>query len=42
MYLRGKYVYKHNSEIKDLVEKKTNSWISEEEYNDIIKYMYNE
>ena len=41
MYLRGKFVYKHNSEIKEMVDRKTNSWITEEEYTDIIGYMYN-
>ena len=42
MYLRGKFPYKHNSEIKEMIETKVNSFISEEESQDIIKYMYNE
>ena len=41
MYLRGRYPYKHNSEIKDILEQKTNGFIYEEEATDIIKYMYN-
>ncbi len=42
MYLRGKFPYKHNSEIKEMIETKVNSFINEEESHDIIKYMYNE
>lgn len=41
MYLRGRYPYKHNSEIKDMVNSKVNGWVYEEEAIDIIKYMYN-
>lgn len=42
MYLRGKYPYKHNAEIKELCDAKINGYIYEEECNDIIKYMYNQ
>ena len=42
MYLRGRYPYKHNSEIKDILVSKLNGWIYEEEATDIIKYMYNQ
>ena len=42
MYLRGKYPYKHNSEIKDILNSKINGSIYEEECTDIIKYMYNQ
>lgn len=41
MYLRGKFPYKHNSEIKELIDNKINGFIYEEESHDIIKYMYN-
>ena len=41
MYLRGKYPYKHNSEIKEMLAGKLNGWIYEDECSDIIKYMYN-
>lgn len=41
MYLRGKYPYKHNNEIKDILNTKLNGWVQEEECTDIIKYMYN-
>ena len=42
MYLKGKFSHKHNTEIREMVEKKSNSTILEEEAYDIIKYMYNE
>ena len=42
MYLRGKYPFKHNAEIKEILDSKTNGYIYEEECNDIIKYMYNQ
>lgn len=42
MYLRGKYPFKHNAEIKEILESKVNGFIYEEESNDIIKYMYNQ
>ena len=42
MYLRGKYPFKHNSEIKEMLAAKTTSHIFEEECVDIIKYMYNQ
>lgn len=40
MYLRGKYPFKHNSEIKSMLMQKINGWVFEEEATDIIKYMY--
>ena len=42
MYLRGKYPFKHNAEIKEILDSKMNGYIYEEECNDIIKYMYNQ
>ena len=42
MYLRGKYPYRHNSEIKEILMQKINKYIYEEKANDIIKYMYNQ
>lgn len=41
MHLRGKYPFKHNNEIKEIIDSKINSFISQEESHDIIKYMYN-
>ncbi len=41
MYLRGKYPYKHNAEIKEICDAKMNGYIFEDECFDIIKYMYN-
>jgi len=42
MYLRGRFPFKHNSEIKDMLNSKLNGFIYEEECTDIIKYMYNQ
>ena len=42
MYLRGKYRYKHNKEIKAMLTAKTKGMIFLEECTDIIRYMYNE
>lgn len=42
MYLRGKYPFKHNSEIKEMLNLKIKGWIYEDEATDIIKYMYNQ
>ena len=42
MYLRGKFPFKHSSELKELLNTKLNGFIFEEECTDIIKYMYNE
>lgn len=42
MYLRGKYPFKQNVEIKEMLEAKMNGVVYEEECNDIIKYMYNQ
>lgn len=41
MYLRGKFPFKQNSEIKEMLKDKTNAWIYEEECIDIVRYMYN-
>lgn len=41
MYLRGKYPYKNNAEIKEICEAKIIGYIFEDECTDIIKYMYN-
>ena len=42
MYLRGRYPFKHNAEINDILQSKTLGWIYEEECTDIIMYMYNQ
>lgn len=42
MYLRGKFPFKHNSEIKEMLTQKMNGVVYEEECTDIIKYMYNQ
>lgn len=41
MHLRGKFPFKHNSEIKELIDGKINGYINSDESHDIIKYMYN-
>jgi len=41
MHLRGKYPFKQNKEIKDMLEEKINSFLNEEEFVDIVSYMYN-
>lgn len=42
MYLRGKYPFKQNIEIKEMLNQKMNGVVYEEECADIIKYMYNQ
>lgn len=42
MYLRGRYPFKHNSEIKEMLDQKMKGYIQEDEATDIIKYMYNQ
>ena len=41
MHLRGKFPFKHNSEIKEIIDSKVSGFIFSEEAQDIIKYMYN-
>lgn len=41
MYLRGRYPFKHNNDIKDMMKDRMKGFIYEEESIDIIKYMYN-
>lgn len=41
MHLRGKFPFKHNSEIKEMIDSKINGYILQDESQDIIKYMYN-
>lgn len=41
MHLRGKFPFKHSSEIKELADSKVSSYIYIDESQDIIKYMYN-
>ena len=41
MHLRGKYPFKQNKEINEILEEKLNSYLSEEEFTDIVSYMYN-
>ena len=42
MYLKGKFPFKHTSELKEMLNTKLNGFIFEEECSDIIKYMYNQ
>eukprot|EP01112_Ceratiomyxa_fruticulosa_P008161 TRINITY_DN2109_c2_g1_i2.p1 TRINITY_DN2109_c2_g1~~TRINITY_DN2109_c2_g1_i2.p1 ORF type:complete len:665 (-),score=159.38 TRINITY_DN2109_c2_g1_i2:52-2046(-) len=42
VYLKGKYPVKSEAHINQLLEKTLKGYISEEEWVDIIKYMYNE
>lgn len=41
MHLKGKFPFKQNKEIKELIEIKKNSYIVEDEYSDIVYYMFN-
>lgn len=41
MHLRGKFPFKQNKEIKEILEEKINSFLNEEEFVDIVSYMYN-
>ena len=41
MHLRGKYPFKQNKEIKEIMDQKLNSYLNEEEFVDIVSYMYN-
>lgn len=41
MHLRGKYPFKQAKEIKEIIEEKLNSYLNEEEFTDIVSYMYN-
>lgn len=41
MYLRGKFPFKHTTEIKELIDGKINGHMFSDESQDIIKYMYN-
>lgn len=41
MHLRGKYPFKQNKEIKEILEQKKNSYVNEDEFVDIVSYMYN-
>jgi hypothetical protein len=42
MHLRGKFPLKHNGEIAELQSEKMSGFLAEEEWLDIVKYMYNE
>ncbi|CAD8087342.1 unnamed protein product [Paramecium sonneborni] len=42
MYLRGKFPLKTNADIKEMMNQRFNSFIFQEEAEDIIKYMYNQ
>ncbi|CAD8151655.1 unnamed protein product [Paramecium octaurelia] len=42
MYLRGKFPLKTNADIKEMMNQRVNSFIFQEEAEDIIKYMYNQ
>lgn len=41
VYLRGKFPAKTDEEINQLLRKRTNGFVNEEEWVDIVKYMYN-
>ena len=41
MHLKGKFQFKQIKEIKELIEIKKNSYITEDEYSDIVYYMFN-
>lgn len=41
MHLRGKYPFKQNKEIMEILEDKRASFLNEEEFIDIVSYMYN-
>jgi hypothetical protein len=40
MLIRSKYPYKNKAELQDLLHAKINGYLSEEEVNEIVKYMY--
>mmetsp|Transcript_9255 Transcript_9255/g.17666 ORF Transcript_9255/g.17666 Transcript_9255/m.17666 type:complete len:848 (-) Transcript_9255:1671-4214(-) len=42
MHLRGKFPLKNNGEIAEMQAEKMNGFLAEEEWLDIVKYMYNE
>lgn len=42
MHLKGKFPLKTNSDVQDMLQDKFNGFLSEEEWTDIVKYMYNE
>lgn len=42
MYLVGKFPFKHQAEVKEMISQRVNGQILEEEAIDIIKYMYNQ
>ena len=42
MYLRGKYPYKHNSDINQMIQQKGKNYLNQEEASDIVRYMYNQ
>lgn len=42
MHLRGKFPLKNNAEVAEMQTEKTNGFLGEDEWLDIVKYMYNE
>ena len=42
MHLKNKYPLKNNSDLMEIVNDKTNGYLIEEEWSEIVKYMYNE
>ncbi|CAG9322690.1 unnamed protein product [Blepharisma stoltei] len=42
VHLKGKYPLKTNGDIQEMLQEKFNGFLSEEEWTDIVKYMYNE
>jgi hypothetical protein len=42
MHLKGKYPLKTSNDLRDMYNSKVNDVLVEEEWIDIVKYMYNE
>lgn len=42
MHLKNKFPLKNNADLMDMANEKTNGHLYEEEWNEIVKYMYNE
>ncbi|CAG9317864.1 unnamed protein product [Blepharisma stoltei] len=42
MHLRGKFPLKSNGDVQEMLNERLQSYVSEDEWTDIVKYMYNE
>ena len=42
MHLKNKYPLKNNTDLMEMINEKTNGYLYEEEWTEIVKYMYNE